>query len=340
MSQGKLRKLFSNDEIINAMQVSNDNVTHAAQRLSRLRGKTISRELLRYWLTHLATKKRDGTPYAGTTVLDRNIRESMQLRVPTPYDDDKEFPVPEEDNRRILIIPDQHAPYHHEDAIEFLRDVADLLDPTRVVNLGDETDGHALSFHDSDPNLDSAGPELYKAREFMQELAELFPVMDVCHSNHGSLVYRKAFKTGIPVEYIKPYRDILFPNGGGEGWSWADKVYAKLPNGDTTIFQHQSAGDILNNAAHERANLVQGHEHGIYEIRYRSSTSALYWAMISGCLIDRKALAFAYGKLFPKRPIIGCSAIIDSQPVLIPMPMDNEGRYTGQVNGVLRVGER
>ncbi len=336
---GKLRKLFSNDEIIQAMVDSNDNITQAAAKLSQLRGKVISRELLRYWLLHLNTKKRDGKPYVGTTVLDRNIRENMHLRVPTPADDEKEIPA-EEDNRRILIIPDQHAPYQHKAAIAFLRDVAALLDPTRVINLGDETDGHALSFHDSDPNLDSAGPELYKARKFIAELAELFPVMDICHSNHGSLVYRKAFKTGIPVEYIKPYRDILFPDGGGEGWSWSDKVYATLPNGDTTLFQHQSAGDILNNAAHERANIVQGHEHGDYFIRYRSSTSALYWAMVSGCLIDRKALAFAYGKLFPKKPIIGCSAIIDSQPVLIPMPMDDDGNYTGKVNGVLRLVER
>lgn len=108
-----------------------------------------------------------------------------------------------------------------------------------------------------------------------------------------------------------------------------------LPNGDKLIYQHQSSGDILNNAAHERANIVQGHEHGDFYIRYRSSTSALYWAMVSGCLIDRKAYAFAYGKLFPKKPIIGCSAIIDSAPLLIPMPMDDNGRYTGKLNGAL-----
>jgi len=332
---GKLRKLFSNDEIVQAMVDSQDHVATAATKLSRLRGKTISRELLRYWLLHLSTKKRNGQPYTGTTVLDRNIRDTLTLRVPSPLDDNKEYPV-EEDNSRLLIIPDQHAPYQHPDALAFLQDVAELLDPTRVINLGDETDGHALSFHDSDPGLDSAGPELHKARIFLQALAGVFPVMDICHSNHGSLVYRKAFKTGIPVEYIKPYRDVLFPDGGGEGWSWADKIPVRLPNGDTVIFQHQSAGDILNNAAHERANIVQGHEHSDFFIRYRSSTSALYWAMVSGCLIDPKALAFAYGKLFPKRPIIGCSAIIDSQPVLIPMPMDHEGRYTGRVNGILQ----
>lgn len=45
----------------------------------------------------------------------------------------------------------------------FLRHVRDTYGPDMVVNMGDETDGHAISFHDSDPNLDSAGVELEKA---------------------------------------------------------------------------------------------------------------------------------------------------------------------------------
>ena len=338
MSIGRIRKLFTNADINYAVDHS-ASTQAAADSLSRLRDVVVSRELLRYWIRHLDMKKKDGEPYAGTTVLDRNMRSEMTLRTPSPGDDLREFPA-ELDNSRILIIPDQHAPYSHPDALVFLSDVAAALRPTRVVNLGDETDGHALSFHDSDPGLDSAGPELHKARIFLQALARMFPVQDICHSNHGSLVYRKAFKTGIPVEYIKPYRDVLFPDGGGEGWAWSDKIHVKLPNGDTVIFQHQSSGDILNNAAHERANIVQGHEHSDFYIRYRSSTSALYWAMVSGCLIDPKALAFAYGKLFPKRPVIGCSAIIDSQPVLIPMPMDEQGRYTGNTNGILALCRR
>ena len=239
-----------------------------------------------------------------------------------------------ENNSRILVIPDQHAPYHHPDAIEFLTDVAAQIQPTRIINLGDETDGHALSMHDSDPNLDSAGAELANAKKFLKELATLFPTMDVCHSNHGSLVYRRAYKFGIPVEYIKSYRDILFDNNLGDGWSWQEKVKLTLPNGTKALFQHQSSGDILANAAHERANIIQGHEHGRFFLSYRSSTTALYWAMTSGCLINPKALAFAYGKLFPKKPILGCSAIIDSQPILIPMPQDENGRYTGYLGGI------
>lgn len=327
-----LRKLFTNDEIIDALE-RNPTVVAAAAELSKLRNVTVSSQLLGYWQKHLQLKKRDGEPYVGTTVLDRKIRQDMELRRADPDDYDRLYDV-DQDNSCILIIPDQHAPYQHKDALQFLTDVKAELSPTRVVNLGDETDGHALSFHDSDPNLDSAGVELHKAREFLQELERLFPVMDICHSNHGSLVYRRAFKSGIPVEYIKSYRDIIFDSAGGDGWSWSDKIAVRLPNGDKTIFQHQSSGSIIANAAHERANIVQGHEHGQFVIEYRSSTEALYWAMTSGCLIDPKALAFAYGKLFPKKPIVGVSAIADSQPLLIPMPQDEYGRYTGKLGGI------
>lgn len=330
----KLRKLFTNEEILDAIN-STKSDSAAGRKLGKLGRGHISKQLLRYWRRQLTeVTKRNGEPYAGTTVLDRKIRnEEITLRTPKRSDDFR-TEVVKQDNSRILIIPDQHAPYHHKDAIEFLIAVAAKLRPTRVINLGDETDGHALSMHDSDPSLDSAGVELAKAREFIGALERVFPIMDVCHSNHGSLVYRRAFKSGIPTEYIKSYREILFPDGRGQGWDWREKHRITLPNGEDVIFQHQSSGDTLNNAAHERASIVEGHEHGKFEIQYRSSTTALYWSLISGCLIDPKALAFAYGKLFPKKPLLGCSAVIDSIPRLIPMELDNHSRWTGNISGL------
>lgn len=325
MARGKLRKLFTNEEIEAAY--NEDRATHKV--LTDLGRGLVTRQLVRYWLRHLNKKKANGEPYVGTTVLDREIRNDIKLRKPSPKDDLAIAGPTEQTYERILVIPDQHAPYHHVDALAFLAAVAAKYDPDYVINLGDETDGHALSMHDSDPSLNSAGAELAEARIFIQDLAKMFPIMDICHSNHGSLVYRRAFKSGIPAEYIKPYREVLFPKGGGDGWTWDEKFDITLPNGERVIFQHQSSGDILNNAAMERASLVQGHEHGKFEIQYRASTTDLYFSMISGCLIDHKALAFAYGKLFPKKPIIGCSVIIDSLPHLIPMVLDSDGRWTG-----------
>lgn len=328
----KLRKLFTNEEIITALQTHN-NTTKAAKELSKLRGVKVTSQLLTYWKKHLEVKRKNGEPFLGTSVLDRQIRQHMALRS-VGHDDYARKTDVEEDNTIILIIPDLHAPYQHKDTLAFLSDVKDKLQPTRVISLGDETDGHALSFHDSDPNLDSAGVELHKAQQFLQKLEALFPTVDVCHSNHGSLVYRRAIKYGIPVEYIKSYRDIIFSGNGGNGWRWLEKIITYLPNGDKTIFQHQSAGDILANAAHETANIVQGHEHGKFDLRYRSSTSRKYWGLTSGCLVDNESLSFAYGKLYPNKPIIGVSALIDSQPVLIPMPENPDGRYTRKLGGI------
>ena len=57
----------------------------------------------------------------------------------------------------ILVISDQHMPYEHPDMFEFLEAVKKKYKPTLVVNIGDEVDKHALSFHDSDADLPSAG---------------------------------------------------------------------------------------------------------------------------------------------------------------------------------------
>jgi len=56
--------------------------------------------------------------------------------------------------------------------------------------------------------------------------------------------------------------------------------------------------------------------------------------MYGGCLLDADSLAFAYGKVYPKKPIIGCSVIIDSQPVLVPMLLSKGGRWTGRLGGI------
>ena len=335
MSQkGMLRKRFTSQEILDAMEVNSGDLTLAAGDLSLLRGVPVSRQNLAYWVRNLTeVTKVNGEPYIGTTVLDRKIRnEELVLRARSEDDDLPVGGMRQPDNSCVLVINDTHAPYHHPDTMDFLKAVKDKYVPTRVICGGDEVDNHALSFHDSDPNLDSAGPELYKARLFLAQLARLFPVMDVCHSNHGSLVYRKAFKAGIPAECIKSYREILFgKTDTGYGWGWYEEVRLQLPNGEELQVQHQGNGNYLAIAAHERCNLVLAHEHSKFKIEYAASKAAMYFGMYAGCLIDKDAMAFAYGKLAKNRPIVGVGIIKDSLPQLVPMLLDRAGRWTGSL---------
>ena len=73
----------------------------------------------------------------------------------------------------ILIISDFHAPYNHPDAVAFLGACKKKFKPTDVVCIGDEADFHAMSFHDSDPDLPSAGDELQKAIKELRKLYRL-----------------------------------------------------------------------------------------------------------------------------------------------------------------------
>ncbi len=228
------------------------------------------------------------------------------------------------DNSRILFISDLHIPYHHPQAFEFLKHLKKKYKPTRVVCLGDECDKHSLSYHDSDPDLYSAGHELQESIKFIKELEAIFPKMDILESNHGSLVWRKAKTNGIPKHYIKSYNDVL---GVGEGWKWHFDLTIDLPNGQKCYVHHGKSPDVLKLSQSMGMNAVQGHFHSDLGSRYWGNPQGLYWGMQCGCLINRESYAFAYANVNIKKQLIGTGLIIDSLPVVEPMILDSAGRW-------------
>lgn len=231
------------------------------------------------------------------------------------------------DNSRVLILSDIHFPYQHKDLFKFLQHLKDKYNPTRVICMGDEMDHHALSFHDSDPDLPSAGDELRRALPFVQELYKMFPEMDILDSNHGSLVYRKAKHHGVPKHYIKSYNDVL---GVGEGWKWSYDLTIDLPNGTKCYFHHGKSPDVVKLSQVMGMSAVQGHYHSVFKVDYWANPNGLYFGMQTGCLVDRDAYAFAYENCNLKKPIIGTGLIINSQPVLEPLIMNEFGDWVGK----------
>ena len=226
-------------------------------------------------------------------------------------------------HKRILVISDLHIPYHHPDSVAFLRAVKKLYEPTKVVCIGDEVDKHAMSFHDSDPDLPSAGDELKLAIKHLQPIYKLFPEVDVLDSNHGSMHYRKGKHHGIPRKYLKDYGDIL---EAPKGWKW--HMGLKLVSGRNEIhFKHQFSKAVLKSAQMASSCIVQGHFHEDASVQYAGNSEKLFWAMTVGCLIDDKALAFEYNNTNMKRPILSVGMIVDGHPVIIPMILDKEGRW-------------
>lgn len=234
-----------------------------------------------------------------------------------------------EDNSRVLLISDMHIPYHHPDLLAFLKHLKNKYNPTRVICLGDELDKAALSYHESDPDLPSAGDELRKSLPVIKELYELFPVMDIIESNHGSLVWRKAKTHGIPRHYIKSYNDVL---GVGEGWKWSFDLTIELPNGQKCYIHHGKTNKVIQLSQQMGMCAAQGHYHEGFKVDYWGNPNGLFWGMQCGCLIDDDALAFSYNNVNIKRPIVGTGLIIDSLPVLEPMVLSEGGRWIGATN--------
>jgi hypothetical protein len=181
-----------------------------------------------------------------------------------------------EDNSRILLISDMHIPYNHPDLLDFLQHLKDKYRPTRVICLGDELDKHALSYHDSDPDLPSAGDELRKSLPIIQKVEEMFPDVDVIDSNHGSLVLRKAKTHGIPKHYIKSYNDVL---GVGPGWKWSYDLTITLPNGQKCYIHHGKTSDVIKLSQQMGMNAIQGHYHEGFRIDYWGNPNGLFWGM-------------------------------------------------------------
>lgn len=228
------------------------------------------------------------------------------------------------DNSRILLISDLHVPYHHKDSVKFLQHLKDKYTPTRIICLGDEVDHLALSYHEKETEAPSAFDELKMALPVIKQIEQMFPVMDILDSNHGSLAYRKAKTAGIPKHYLKSYADVLQV---GNGWKWHFDMVIDLPTGQKCYLHHGKSSNITKTSQAMSMCSVAGHYHNTFKIEYWANPIGLYWGMQAGCLIDDKSFAFNYNNVNLHRPLIGTGLIINGLPILEPMVLDSQGNW-------------
>ena len=230
-------------------------------------------------------------------------------------------------HKTILVVSDMHLPYQHKDSIKFLKEIKKEFKPDTTISIGDLLDQHALSFHDSSPELYSAGHELDKAKEYVKELESVFPKLIEVDSNHSSMIYRRALKHGLPRAYLKDYGDFLET----KKWKWVDDLTLTMSNGQRCFFTHGRSADVLKVSQTMGMSAVQGHYHTKFVISWWANPDNLFFGMNVGCLIDQKSMAFNYAKNFRTRFIIGCGIIIDGIPRLLPMVLNKKGDWIGKI---------
>ena len=215
----------------------------------------------------------------------------------------------------VLAISDMQAPYHHPDAIRFLRELKKKWNPTRVVCIGDSMDQHQLGRFTPDPNAPSPSDEYEQGMVFMREIYKLFPKALEVESNHNTRYLKQAHNGRIPDQYLKSYREIMqYPKG------WDIKPYVEI---DDVIYEHgeRSSGGAVNRsiALANGQSTVYGHHHSAAGVVCIANRKRMIWAMNVGCLIDHKSYGLAYAKTSRFMQTLGAGIVDKGVPYFEPL---------------------
>lgn len=224
---------------------------------------------------------------------------------------------------RLGIIGDFHAPYTHPMYLDFCRDMFELLRCDKTHAVGDVTDNHAISFHEKDPNLHSHKGELSLARRELKPWHDTFPGSTVTIGNHDDLPARQIQAMGICNDYVKHPNEVF----GTKTWiwDWEFEIDGVLYTHGTGLSGKHAA---YNFCVERRKSVVIGHLHSNADYKFHTNADSRIFGLSSGCGVDAKALAFAYGKFQVKRPTLACAVVIDGvQPISIIMPCANGEKY-------------
>jgi predicted phosphodiesterase len=224
---------------------------------------------------------------------------------------------------RIGVVGDLHAPFIHPMYLRFCQDMFAAWRVNHVHFVGDVADLHALSFWDHDPNGMSAEDEAIATEGTIRRWHRAFADATVCIGNHDERHYRVARKAGMPDRYLRSYADVWKT----PSWNWQFEHTI-----EDVLYTHGTGTSgkdaAINLAIQKRTSTVIGHVHTYAGVKWHANPFSIIFGLNAGCGIDCRAYAFAYGKSFPIRPVLGCGVVIDGYEAHFePMPIGRGQKY-------------
>ena len=218
----------------------------------------------------------------------------------------------------VLVIADLHCPYEHPGYLDFCLEIRDRVKCGTTVFIGDICDNSAISFHEHDPDCKGPEDEMREADHHLSMWMRAFPKAKICLGNHDRLPDRKRKFIGLPKRCFQTFRKI---------WNLPDMWYDDFKHEiDGVIYMHGTglSGDQahIKAASANRQSSVVGHTHSTGAVTYLVSEKDRIFGMNVGAGIDRKLLAFEYGRDFLKKPFIGAGVVTDKGKLAQVFPME------------------
>ena len=216
---------------------------------------------------------------------------------------------------KILVIGDIHEPVSHPGYLQFCQDLYEQWDCNSVLFIGDVVDWHAVSFHAHHPEAPGPKDEFNQAYVGVQKWVEAFPEAKVCIGNHDERLIRIAEDSNIPAKFLRDYREIW----NTPGWDW--QVEHQVD--DVYYFHGTGMGGMhpaFNAMKKMLMSVVMGHCHTAAGIKWAANPNRRIFGMDTGCGIDDRAIAFAYGRHMRQRSMLSAGVVLDGIPYHEVMP--------------------
>lgn len=223
---------------------------------------------------------------------------------------------------KVLVIGDIHEPVAHPGYLRFCQDLRDQYKCDEIMLIGDAVDWHAISFHAHHPDAPGPKDEYELAAQKILKWNKAFPKAKVCIGNHDERLVRLAESVNIPAKFIRDYKDVW----STPGWRW--DVEHDVDN--VHYFHGTGCGGLhpaFNAMVKMCMSVVMGHIHSAAGIKWRANPNQRFFGMDTGCGIDDRAIAFAYGRHQKVRSILSAGVVLDGIPYLEIMPCGPGEKY-------------
>jgi predicted phosphodiesterase len=210
---------------------------------------------------------------------------------------------------RVLIIGDIHEPVSHPGYLSFCRDLRDRHKCDEIVFIGDIVDHHAVSFHAHHPDAPGPKDEAELTQLGIDRWSEEFPDAKVCIGNHDERIVLLAESVNIPKKFLRTYAESWHT----PGWDWQPEHTID----DTYLFHgtaHSGMHPAFNAMKKMAMSVAMGHCHSAGGIKWMVNPTRRFFALDTGCGIDDKAVAFAYGRHNKTRSVLSAGVILDGVP--------------------------
>lgn len=218
--------------------------------------------------------------------------------------------------KKILVIPDAHAPWVNWKALEQAHKWYKSHKPDLVVCLGDLTDQKIWSRWSKDTDDLSPSEEFLAAQTTLVKLHGMFPEMVILRGNHDVRVLSRAVEAGIPAQMFNDVDQVF----NFKGWTWVphgEKLILKTVRGPI-LFVHgdEQGGTVAQKSRILGLSVIQGHTHKV-SITYTTALKGSIFGAEMGCIMDTQSKAAKYAAPNPVGSTVGFGVVKHGVPYFI-----------------------